>query len=58
MLVDLDIVQLLVRCETKGIQLLNCPKSVNGSRGKAAEQTAEMKNNRYACEFEVRKENL
>jgi hypothetical protein len=52
-----DIVQLLARCEAKGIELLNAgPTFVNGYREKTAEQTAEMKKNRDDCEFEVRKE--
>jgi len=41
-LVDLDIVQLLARCEAKGLELLNCPPYIREwiSR-ETAEQTAD-----------------
>ena len=57
-LVDLDIVQLLARCEAKGVELRNSPPYIREMDIERKQQSNQQMKNRYTCEFELRKENL
>jgi D-arabinose 1-dehydrogenase-like Zn-dependent alcohol dehydrogenase len=56
-LVDLDVVQLLARCEAKGLELLNCPPYIREWISRENSRANSRDEDLYACEFEVRKEN-